>query len=75
MKSMKKTALPRLGSDESNALISLRIYGKAWMLLRGLSTRKTRSERTLSAPLDPMDNSIKPVTTTTKSNQFHVSRM
>jgi hypothetical protein len=44
MKNMKRTAFARLGKDDNNEPISLRISGNALIDLNGLSTLRVRND-------------------------------
>jgi len=64
---MKTTAFPRLGIEASKEAISLRIFGKAFTDLSGLSTLMVL--KPLRLGMFGM-NSMTPIQTTEKSIQF-----
>ena len=71
MKSIKTTALRSEPTEPTSEDTSWRIFGNALMLRSGLRTLKVRKALTLNQLSSII--SMMPVTTTTKSSQFHRS--
>ena len=72
MKSMNTTALRREFTEPTKDETSLRIFGKALIERKGLSTLNVRKARTLNQLSCIISKS--PVTTTIRSSQFQMSR-